>query len=69
MNCRILKENLLSLTIVLFGCNEPAHLPATTKKTNNTIIKNSADSINSIYGRQNEMLTSGIDFTASGNEP
>ncbi len=69
MNRGILKDSLLSLTIVLFGCNEPARLPATTIKTNNTIIKNSADSINSNYGRQNEMLTSGIDFTASGNEP
>ncbi len=69
MNRRILKGSLLSLTVVLFGCNEPARLPATTKKANNTIIKNSADSINSNYGRQNEMLTSGIDFTASGNEP
>ncbi len=69
MNCRILKDSLLSLTIVLFGCNEPARLPATTKKTTNTSIKNSADSINSNHGRQQEMLTNGIDFTASGNEP
>ncbi len=69
MNHRILKDSLLSLTIVLFGCTEPARLPATTIKTNNTIIKNSADSINSNYGRQNEMLTNGIDFSASGNEP
>ncbi len=69
MNRRILKDSLLSLTIVIFGCNEPARVPAATKKTNNTIIKNSADSINSNYGTQNEMLTNGIDFTASGNEP
>lgn len=69
MTCRILKDSLLSLTIVLVGCNELAHEPATTKRTNNTIIKNSADSINSNYVKQNEMLTSGIDFTASGNEP
>ncbi len=55
--------------IVLFGCNQPARLPATTVKTNGSIMRNSADSINNKYVKQNEMITSGIDFTASGNEP
>jgi uncharacterized membrane protein len=69
MNNRFLKNSLLSLPIVLFGCSEPARLHASTKKADNTSIKNSADSINSKYGSQKEMLTSGVDFTASGNEP
>ncbi|CAN5597471.1 hypothetical protein BH11BAC3_BH11BAC3_43750 [soil metagenome] len=69
MKGSILKISLLSLAILLFRCNEPARLPATTKKTNDTTIKNATDSINSNHGRQNEILTSGVGFTASGNEP
>lgn len=75
MNCTILKDGLLSLAIVLFGCNEPARLPATTKKTNNTIIKNSADSITSNFspgagsmpGKNKYGET--VYFKASGTEP
>jgi uncharacterized membrane protein len=63
----ILINSLLSLLILLFGCNQPARLPATTVKTNSSIMRNSADSINS--KSQKEMITSGVDFTASGNEP
>jgi uncharacterized membrane protein/heat shock protein HslJ len=76
MNHRILKDSLLSLTIILFGCNGPARLPDTTIKTDSTIVKTdsmiekkSDDSINNKYGKQNGMLTNEIDFTASGNEP
>ena len=69
MTMRILIISLLNLVIVLFGCNQPARLPATTVKTNSSTMRNSADSINNKYLKQNEMLTNGIDFTASGNEP
>ena len=75
MNRRILKDGLLSLTIVLFGCNEPARLPATTKKTNNTIIKNFADSINSNFSAGAGSMPSKnkygetFYFKASGTEP
>lgn len=69
MNLKILLYFLLNLVILLFGCIQPARLPATTVKTNSSSISNSADSINNKYLKQNEMLTNGIDFTASGNEP
>jgi heat shock protein HslJ len=69
MTWKILINSLLNLVIVLFGCNQPARLTATTVKTNSSIMRNSGDSINKKYEKQNEMLTSGIDFTASGNEP
>lgn len=69
MTLKILLYFLLNLVIVLFGCIQPARLPATTVKTDSSSISNSADSINNKYLKQNEMLTNGIDFTASGNEP
>ena len=61
--------------IVLFACNEAARLPATTKKTNNTIKTNSADSTNSNFsvgagsmqGKNKYGQT--IYFKASGTEP
>jgi uncharacterized membrane protein/heat shock protein HslJ len=69
MTWKILIYSLLNFVIVLFGCNQPARLTAKTVKTNSSTMRNSADSINNKYLKQNEMLTSGIDFTASGNEP
>jgi uncharacterized membrane protein/heat shock protein HslJ len=69
MTRRILINSLLNLVIVLFGCNQPARVTTTTVKTDSSTMQNSADSINNTYLKQNEMITNGIDFTASGNEP
>ncbi len=60
---------ILLCSVLFFGFNEPVSLPAAIIKTNNSIANNSNDSISNKYLNRHEMLSNGVDFTASGNEP